>query len=87
MTIPHPDNLTPINDAADASQKPQGKPEYVSGREGLTIVRKAGIGIGPELWYRMLAKGELPGQVSLGRRYWVPDNIVELLANIDSPTN
>ena len=79
MTQPDttPDNLSLLSDAADS---PADRPEYVSGREGLAIVRRAGIGIGPELWYRKLKAGEIPGQITLGRKYFVPSNVVERLA-------
>jgi hypothetical protein len=84
MTVPHPENVTPIGNAADTSQASQDRPEYVSGREGLAIVKNAGIGIGPELWYRMLAEGKVPGQVQLGRRYWVPADVVRRMAESDN---
>ena len=55
------------------------KTEYVSGVQGLATVRAAGINTSKTPWYAVLPS--LPGVISIGRRYYVPRDIVQRMAN------
>lgn len=53
--------------------------EYVPGPEGRNLLAKAGIHYSKNSYYKELPN--MPGVIRLGKKYFVPRNIVERLAN------
>lgn len=55
------------------------KVRYVSGPEGLKLLREAGILLSKGPYYDGLNSGAIPS-IRVGLRFFVPENVVELMA-------
>lgn len=54
-------------------------PKYVPGPRGLKILNEAGIDISKGPYYDGLNSGAIPS-IRIGNRFFVPENVVELMA-------